>query len=228
MDTEKIAALSLDYNTDREQLIMPEYGRHVQSMIEYCLSISEKNHRKKVTHTIVDIIGNLNPKLRDSEDYKHKLWDHLLVMSNFNLDVNSPYPIMTKEKLSQRPDNVAYPKKSRTHRYYGNVLQNMIHTVAQLPKSSERDIMEFDIANQMKRAYLSWNKDYVDDSVIFSELKILSGGKLGLTPSLLTVAKGVKSQNAPLNTKSKKKKKPQFKRKGNYSSRTKSNHSGKF
>ena len=192
------------------------------------MEIEDREKRNAVAHAIIEVIGNLNPHLRDAADYRHKLWDHLLVMSNFNLDVNSPYPIMTKEKLSQRPDNVAYPKKSRTHRYYGNVLQNMIHTVAQLPKSSERDIMEFDIANQMKRAYLSWNKDYVDDSVIFSELKILSGGKLGLTPSLLTVAKGVKSQNAPLNTKSKKKKKPQFKRKGNYSSRTKSNHSGKF
>tara|TARA_B100000768_G_scaffold177580_1_gene191993 strand:- start:512 stop:1180 length:669 start_codon:yes stop_codon:yes gene_type:complete len=222
MDTTKIAALALDYNTDREHLIMPEYGRHVQSMIEYCQTLTDRDHRTKVATSIVDIIGNLNPQLRDNPDYRHKLWDHLFVMSNFSLDVDSPYPILTKEKLSKRPDVVAYPKKSRTHRYYGNVLQAMIHTVSEMEVSEERDLMEFDIANQMKRAYLSWNKDNVDDSIIFSELKILSAGKLGNINTTLTVAKGVKSQNAPLNTKSKKKKKPQFKRKANFSSRSKS------
>lgn len=222
MDTTKIAALTLDYNTDREHLIMPEYGRHVQSMIEYCQTLTDRNHRTKVATSIVDIIGNLNPQLRDNPDYRHKLWDHLFVMSNFSLDVDSPYPILTKEKLSERPDQVAYPKKSRTHRYYGNVLQTMIQTISEIDPSEERDLMEFDIANQMKRAYLSWNKDNVDDSVIFSELRILSAGKLGNINIPLTVAKGVKSQNAPLNAKSKKKKKPQFKRKANFSSRPKS------
>ena len=222
MDTTKIAALTLDYNTDREHLIMPEYGRHVQSMIEYCQTLTDRNHRTKVATSIVDIIGNLNPQLRDNPDYRHKLWDHLFVMSNFSLDVDSPYPILTKEKLSERPDQVAYPKKSRTHRYYGNVLQTMIQTISEIDPSEERDFMEFDIANQMKRAYLSWNKDNVDDSVIFSELRILSAGKLGNINIPLTVAKGVKSQNAPLNAKSKKKKKPQFKRKANFSSRPKS------
>tara|TARA_B100001142_G_scaffold329056_1_gene390964 strand:+ start:9141 stop:9809 length:669 start_codon:yes stop_codon:yes gene_type:complete len=221
MDTTKIAALALDYNTDREHLIMPEYGRHVQSMIEYCQTLTDRDHRTKVATSIVDIIGNLNPKLRDNPDYRHKLWDHLFVMSNFSLDVDSPYPILTKEKLSERPDLVGYPKKSRTHRYYGNVLQAMIKTVSEIESSEERDLMEFDIANQMKRAYLSWNKDNVDDSIIFSELRILSAGKLGNIDTTLTVAKGVKSQNAPLNTKSKKKKKPQFKRKANFSSRSK-------
>jgi hypothetical protein len=222
MDTTKIAALALDYNTDREHLIMPEYGRHVQSMIEYCQTLTDRDHRTKVATSIVDIIGNLNPKLRDNPDYRHKLWDHLFVLSNFSLDVDSPYPILTKEKLSERPDPVGYPKKSRTHRYYGNVLQAMIKTVSEMESSEEKDLMEFDIANQMKRAYLSWNKDNVDDSIIFSELKILSAGKLGNIETPLTVAKGVKSQNAPLNTKSKKKKKPQFKRKANFSSRSKS------
>lgn len=222
MDTTKIAALTLDYNTDREHLMMPEYGRHVQSMIEYCQTLTDRNHRTKVATSIVDIIGNLNPQLRDNPDYRHKLWDHLFVMSNFSLDVDSPYPILTKEKLSERPDQVAYPKKSRTHRYYGNVLQTMIQTISEIDPSEERDFMEFDIANQMKRAYLSWNKDNVDDSVIFSELRILSAGKLGNINIPLTVAKGVKSQNAPLNAKSKKKKKPQFKRKANFSSRPKS------
>ena len=222
MDTTKIAALALDYNTDRKHLIMPEYGRHVQSMIEYCSTLSDREHRTKVANSIVDVIGNLNPKLRDNPDYRHKLWDHLFVMSEFDLEVDSPYPVLTKEKLSERPEIVPYPKKSRTHRYYGNVLQTMIQTVSEIDPSPERDAMEFDIANQMKRAYLSWNKDNVDDSIIFSELRTLSGGKLGLKDAILTVAKGVISQNAPLNTKLKKKKKPQFKRKGSFTPRSKS------
>ena len=197
IETSQIAALALDYNTDREDLRMPEYGRHVQSMIEYCLTLPDREHRTKVANSIIDVIGNLNPALRDNPDYRHKLWDHLFVMSNFELDVDCPYPTPTREKLSGKPDAVPYPQKSRSHRYYGNILQNLISTVADMEASEDRDAMELDIANQMKRAYLSWNKDNVDDAVIFAELRILSGGRLGQEKAALSVNRGVVSQNAP-------------------------------
>src|SRR5210317_1630695 len=100
IETSQIAALALDYNTDREDLRMPEYGRHVQSMIEYCLTLPDREHRTKVANSIIDVIGNLNPALRDNPDSRHKLWDHLFVMSNFELDVDCPYPTPTREKLS--------------------------------------------------------------------------------------------------------------------------------
>ena len=216
IETSQIAALALDYNTDREDLRMPEYGRHVQSMIEYCLTLPYREHRTKVANSIIDVIGNLNPALRDNPDYRHKLWDHLFVMSNFELDVDCPYPTPTREKLSGKPDAVTYPQKSRSHRYYGNILQNLISTVADMEASEDRDAMELDIANQMKRAYLSWNKDNVDDAVIFAELRILSGGRLGQEKAALSVNRGVVSQNAPLHTRTKKKPKPNFKRKTNF------------
>ena len=216
IETSQIAALALDYNTDREDLRMPEYGRHVQSMIAYCLTLPDREHRTKVANSIIDVIGNLNPGLRDNPDYRHKLWDHLFVMSNFELDVDCPYPTPTREKLSGKPDAVPYPQKSRSHRYYGNILQNLISTVADMEASEERDAMELDIANQMKRAYLSWNKDNVDDAVIFAELRILSGGRLGQEKAALSVNRGVVSQNAPLHSRTKKKPKPNFKRKTNF------------
>jgi len=214
MDTSNIAALSLDYNTDREQLRMPEYGRQVQSMIEYCLTLPDRDHRTKVANSIIDVIGNLNPSLRDNPDYRHKLWDHLFVMSDFLLDVDCPYPTPTREKLGEKPEAVPYPQKSRSHRYYGNIIQSLISTVSAMEPSEERDAMELDIANQMKRAYLSWNKDSVDDAVIYAELRILSGGKLGQEKTTLSVNRGVVSQNAPLHTRNKKKSKANFKRKG--------------
>ena len=216
IETSQIAALSLDYNTDREDLRMPEYGRHVQSMIEYCLSLPDRERRTKVANSIIDVIGNLNPSLRDNPDYRHKLWDHLFVMSDFALDVDCPYPTPTREKLSEKPDAVPYPQKSRSHRYYGNIVQNLITTVSDMEPSEDRDAMELDIANQMKRAYLSWNKDSVDDAVIFAELRILSAGKLGQEKATLSVNRGVVSQNAPLHTRTKKKAKPTFKRKTNF------------
>ncbi|HAG49121.1 MAG TPA: DUF4290 domain-containing protein [Cryomorphaceae bacterium] len=216
IETSQIAALSLDYNTDREDLRMPEYGRHVQSMIEYCLSLPDRERRTKVANSIIDVIGNLNPSLRDNPDYRHKLWDHLFVMSDFALDVDCPYPTPTREKLSEKPDAVPYPQKSRSHRYYGNIVQNLITTVSDMEPSEDRDAMELDIANQMKRAYLSWNKDSVDDAVIFAELRILSAGKLGQEKAPLSVNRGVVSQNAPLHTRTKKKAKPTFKRKTNF------------
>ena len=214
MDTSNIAALSLDYNTDREQLRMPEYGRHMQSMIEYCLTLPDRDHRTKVANSIIDVIGNLNPSLRDNPDYRHKLWDHLFVLSDFQLDVDCPYPIPTREKLGEKPEAVPYPQKSRSHRYYGNIIQSLIATVSAMEPSEERDAMELDIANQMKRAYLSWNKDTVDDAVIYAELRILSGGRLGQEKTTLSVNRGVVSQNAPLHTRTKKKSKANFKRKG--------------
>jgi hypothetical protein len=168
----------------------------------------------------VDTVGRLNPTLRGQPDFARKVWDHLHVISGFQLDVDGPFPAPQKELLEAKPERVPYPPKSRSHRYYGVILQNLINTVAEMEPSEERQGIEYDIANQMKRAYLSWNKDTVDDAVIFNDLRILSGGKLGQEGSALSVAKGVVSQNAPLHTKNRKKKKPNSsnfnKRKGGF------------
>lgn len=208
MDTSRIDTLSLDYNTDRPQLALGEYGRLIQTMVEFCLTIEDRAKRTEAATHVVDTVGRLNPTLRGQPDFARKVWDHLHVISGFQLDVDGPFPAPQRELLEAKPEQVPYPQKSRSHRYYGVILQNLINTVAEMEPSEERQGIEYDIANQMKRAYLSWNKDTVDDAVIFNDLRILSGGKLGQDGSALTVAKGVVSQNAPLHVKNRKKKKP--------------------
>ena len=208
MDTSRIDTLSLDYNTDRPQLALGEYGRLVQTMVEFCLTIEDRAKRTEAATHVVDTVGRLNPNLRGQPDFARKVWDHLHVISGFQLDVDGPFPAPQRELLEAKPERVPYPQKSRSHRYYGVILQNLINTVAEMEPSEERQGIEYDIANQMKRAYLSWNKDTVDDAVIFNDLRILSGGKLGQDGAALTVAKGVVSQNAPLHVKNRKKKKP--------------------
>jgi hypothetical protein len=194
METSSITTLSLDYNTDRPQMVLGEYGRLVQTMVEFTLTIEDRAKRTDSAAHIVDTVGRLNPTLRGQTDFARKVWDHLHVISGFQLDVDGPFPAPQRE--------------SRSHRYYGVILQNLINTVAEMEPSEERQGIEYDIANQMKRAYLSWNKDTVDDAVIFNDLRILSAGRLGQEGSALSVAKGVVSQNAPLHTKNRKKKKP--------------------
>lgn len=206
METGSIATLSLDYNTDRPQILLGEYGRMVQNMVEFCLTIADRAKRTEAAAHIVDTVGRLNPNLRGQPDFARKVWDHLHVISDFKLDVDGPFPAPQRELLEAKPERVPYPPKSKSHRYYGVILQNLIQTVAEMEPGEARQAIEYDIANQMKRAYLSWNKDTVDDAVIFNDLRTLSGGRLGLEGAALSVAKGVVSQNAPLHVKNKKKK----------------------
>ena len=220
METSSITTLSLDYNTDRMPMVLGEYGRLVQNMVEFCLTIEDKDKRTEAAAHIVETVGRLNPSLRGQPDFARKVWDHLHVISGFALEVDGPFPAPQRELLEAKPERVPYPPKSKSHRYYGVILQNLINTVAEMEPSEERQGIEYDIANQMKRAYLSWNKDTVDDAVIFNDLRILSGGRLGQEGSALSVANGVVSQNAPLHTKNRKKKKPNSsnfnKRKGGF------------
>lgn len=204
INTTDIHALSLSYNTDRDLLAMPEYGRHVQSMVDLCKTIPDRGKRNEAAHAIVEVIGALNPHLRDTADFRHKLWSHLFVMAQFDLDVDSPYPIPTRESLISDPEKVPYPVKSTAHRHYGNIIKDMIQKAVVLPEGEERNALIFDIANQMKRSYLTWNKDHVDDAVIFKELRILSGGVIHVENMELTIQQGIAIKYAPLHTKKKK------------------------
>lgn len=168
----------MEYNTQRTELKIPEYGRNVQRMVDYCLTIEDREHRNKVAQSIIDVIGNLNPAIRDAPDYAHKLWDHLFVMSGFKLDVDSPFPIPTEESFVGHPDAVPYPKKSRKDRHYGNVVRNMITHAITLEDGEEKQALVEGIAYAMKRNYLKWNKDTVSDDIIFRDLESLSEGKL--------------------------------------------------
>jgi len=169
---------SFDYNTVRGHLNMPEYGRNVQKMVEYCMSITEREERNKVAQAIIVVMGQLNPQLRDVEDFKHKLWTHLFVISDFKLDVDSPYPIPSKEEFIEKPKRVAYPRKNIRFGHYGKTVELLIAKAVEYPDGEEKSALILAIANLMKRSYLTWNRDTVTDDVILQQLTELSGGKI--------------------------------------------------
>ena len=171
----------MHYNTSRTDLLLPEYGRNIQNMVNHAITISDREERNSAARAIIEVIGNLNPHLRDNPDFRHKLWDHLFIMSDFLLDVDSPYPIPDKETFAGKPDRVAYPQKSKKYRYYGNILKDLIQHAETIQDEEIKARYVRNIANNMKKAYLAWNKDTVDDEVIIRELKDLSGGKIDLS-----------------------------------------------
>lgn len=170
----------LEYNSERPHLIIPEYGRHVQKLIDNCVAIEDPEERNKMARAIVDVMGNLQPHLRDVPDFKHKLWDQLFIMSDFKLDAESPYPKPEREELAAKPERLAYPKYDSKYRFYGNNIQTMIAVALTWEESEAREALYFAIANHMKKCYLNWNKDTVDDHIIYNHLLDLSKGKIDL------------------------------------------------
>ena len=173
----------LEYNSQRSHLIIPEYGRHLQKLIDQATAIGDREERNKAARYIISVMGSLNPHLRDVLDFQHKLWDQLFIMSDFNLDVDSPYPIPSKDILTQKPDRLAYPQNFPKYRFYGNNIKYMIDVANSWDDSELKNALVLVIANHMKKCYLSWNKDTVTDEVIFEHLMELSGGKLNLSKS---------------------------------------------
>ena len=168
----------LEYNSERSQLIIPEYGRHIQKMVEYAVELEDDEERNRVAKAIISVMGNLNPHLRDVPDFQHKLWDQLFIISDFKLDVDSPFPKPSKELLEERPDRMDYPQNFPKYRFYGNNIKRMIDVANSWEDGDEKEGLIFTIANHMKKSYLSWNKDTVDDKVIFDHLRELSGGRI--------------------------------------------------
>ncbi|MCF6278952.1 MAG: DUF4290 domain-containing protein [Flavobacteriaceae bacterium] len=173
----------LEYNSDRTNLIIPEYGRHLQKLVNHCVSLEDAEERNKMAKAIVNVMGNLQPHLRDVPDFKHKLWDQLFIMSDFKLEAKSPYPQPSREELQAKPEPLPYPKTASKYRFYGNNIQTMIDVANSWEDGDAREGLKFVIANHMKKCYLNWNKDTVDDDVIFSHLFDLSDGKIDLRNS---------------------------------------------
>lgn len=171
----------MEYNTLRKQLIIPEYGRHIQEMVNHCKTITDETERNGFAKIIIEVMGELNPHLRDVPDFQHKLWDQLFIMAEFDLDVKSPYPIPTKkDTVNSKPNKVNYPQSIYKYRYYGNNIRKMIDVAVTWEEGEKSEGLYFAIANHMKKCYLLWNKDTVDDQVIFNHLFELSNGKIDL------------------------------------------------
>lgn len=174
----------MQYNTERERLIIPEYGRHVQEMVNHCKTIENKDDRNAFSQAIITVMGNLNTHLRDVNDFQHKLWDQLFIMADFDLDVDSPYPIPNSEDFTKPPNRIPYPVYNLKYKYYGQNIQRMIDFASAMEDGDKKDGLIQSIANQMKKSYLLWNKDTVDDKVIFNHLKEMSNGKINIFEKL--------------------------------------------
>jgi Domain of unknown function (DUF4290) len=169
---------AFDYNTQRPRLIIPEYGRNVQRMVQICMEMEDREQRTRTAKAIIQVIGRLNPQLRISDNFERTLWDHLWIMSEFKLDVDAPYPMPTPEELDSKPERVPYPQSQIKYGHYGKTVERMILQCAELEAGEKRDAYSLLIANLMKRQFLAWNRDTVPDTVILKDLGELSKGKV--------------------------------------------------
>lgn len=175
----------MEYNTSQPKLIIPEYGRNIQKMIDFAITVADREERNRVARAIIDVMGQLNPHLRDVTDFKHKLWDHLFIISDFKLDVDSPYPKPTPETFQTKPELLKYPSNDIRYKHYGKTVEHLIAKAKEYAEGEERNELISQIANLMKRSYLNWNRDSVNDEVIINQLEELSKGNIKVDGSVL-------------------------------------------
>ena len=197
--------MDYDYNTTRKMLTLPEYGRHIQKMVDHVKTIEDRDERNRAAKTIISIMGNLNPHLRDISDFKHKLWDHLALMADFDLDIDSPYEIPARETLTSKPKQVPYITGDIKYRHYGRIIHQMIDAAIEMDDGEEKERLIKLIANHMKKSYLTWNRNQVTDEFIFNDIRQLSGGKIVIQEGLkLTETKTILLKNKKKRTSRKK------------------------
>ncbi|SRR5690554_1209802 len=219
----------LEYNSQRTKLIIPEYGRHLQKLIDEAVVVENREERNKLAKYIISVMGTLQPHLRDVPDFQHKLWDQLFIMSDFRLDVDSPYPIPSRELLNLKPERLSYPQNFPKYRFYGNNIKYMIDVANKWEEGEMKSGLIRVIANHMKKSYLSWNKDSVTDDVIFEHLYELSDGKINLletseelstSTDLMKTNKKTSNKLSQNNSKNQKNTKQKNSNSGKYKSKT--------
>lgn len=199
----------MPYNTQMPKLALPEYGRNIQNMVNHCLTIEDREERTNCANSIIQTMGNLFPHLRDVNDFKHILWDHLAIMSDFKLDIDYPYEVIKKEDLHVKPEPMPYPDNHMMYKHYGAFIQNLIGYCRTIEDENEKMALALLIANQMKKSYFAHNKE-TDDVKIFKDLRDMSGGEILLDPekvNLITaneIQKGSKTSAAATSKKKKK------------------------
>lgn len=169
-----------NYNSSREKLIMKEYGRNIQYLVQHAIQLEDPKERADLVSDIIDLMGTLNPALRNVEDYKHKLWDHIFMISDFKLDVESPYPIPDRESLQRKNVPLKYPRERVHFRHYGRYVEAMIKKAIEMEDPEKKAEYSLIIGNYMKLVYQNWNRENVDDEQIRSDLEFLSQGQLTL------------------------------------------------
>lgn len=181
----------MKYNTAEKHLAQPEYGRNVQNLVDYCVTIEDREERNRCANAIISIMGNLYPQQRDTNDFKHILWDHLAIMSDFKLDVDYPYEVVKEADLQTRPPRIPYVSTRIRSRQYGKIMEQMVGKATEMENSETKDYLVRSLANQMKRSYVTWNnKDTVSDAKIFKDLAQLSDGLIDLKEGDLKLIDG--------------------------------------
>ena len=181
----------MKYNTAEKHLAQPEYGRNVQNLVDYCVTIEDREERNRCANAIISIMGNLYPQQRDTNDFKHILWDHLAIMSGFKLDVDYPYEVVKEADLQTRPPRIPYVSTRIRSRQYGKIMEQMVGKATEMENSEAKDYLVRSLANQMKRSYVTWNnKDTVSDAKIFKDLAQLSDGLINLKEGDLKLIDG--------------------------------------
>ncbi len=173
--------MNYDYNTQRKRMALPEYGRNVQKMVDYIKTIGDRDERNRAAKTIIQIMGNLNPQIRDVGDFRHKLWDHLALIADFDLDIDSPYPTPEASKFVEKPKQVPYKQGDIRFLHYGRIIELMIDAASVMEDGEEKEYFTNLIVNQMKKAYITWNRAQVADEVIIGDMILLSRGRLKIT-----------------------------------------------
>ncbi|MDT8400139.1 MAG: DUF4290 domain-containing protein [Bacteroidales bacterium] len=205
-----------DYNTQRKRMAIPEYGRNVQKMVDHIKTIKDRDERSRAARSVIQIMGNLNPNLRDVGDVKHKLWDHLTIIADFELDIDAPYPPPAKEILLEKPRSIAYKKGDVKYMHYGRIIEMMIEEACKMEDGEKKDYLTVLIANQMKKASATWNRSQVNDDVILKDLRDLSDNRLKIPENLKLLdvkdLLGPKKKKPPVKQKNQHKKKYQSKR----------------
>lgn len=176
--------MTFDYNTTRKKLILAEYGRNVQNMVKYIVDLPTKDERNRYAQVVIDLMGFLNPHLRDVADFKHKLWDHLHIISDFKIDVDSPYPKPSEDAIRFKPAPLSYPQQRIKYKHYGKTVELMISRAKAIEEPQRKQLMIQSIANFMKMAYVTWNKDSVADETIIKDLREMSNGALQLEDNI--------------------------------------------
>lgn len=172
-------------------MAQPEYGRNVQNLVDYCVTIEDREERNRCANAIISIMGNLYPQQRDTNDFKHILWDHLAIMSGFKLDVDYPYEVVKEADLQTRPPRIPYVSTRIRSRQYGKIMEQMVGKATEMENSEAKDYLVRSLANQMKRSYVTWNnKDTVSDAKIFKDLAQLSDGLIDLKEGDLKLIDG--------------------------------------
>jgi len=204
----------MEYNTKAKRLTLPEYGRNIQNMVDHCMTINDRKERNKCADAIISLMGNMFPHLRDVNDFKHILWDHLAIMSDFQLDVDYPYTVIKKENLHQHPPQIPYSNNEFIYRHYGDILEHMISKASEMEEGEAKEALISMIANQMKKSYLLWNKDSVDNHKIFKDLADLSEGRIIRYEHQIKLADSSELIEAPQPQRNTKKNKKNHPRKG--------------